>query len=84
MYINEFVGMDFIEGEEGVVLHFLNGEGIAEEYLFSREKEATSFYLSCMYCFEQFEDKPVADQERLFRKFLKKTLSDKNYVMNII
>ncbi len=83
MYTNGFLGMDFIEDEEGVVLHFLNGEGIAEEYLFFREKEATSFYLSCLYCFEEYEDRPLAEQEFMFRQFLDKLLLDKRYVKNV-
>lgn len=82
MYTNGFLGMDFMEANV-VVLHFLNSEALAEEYVFESDLDATKFYMTCLAFFEEIEDFPPLIQERQFRKFLTRKFGHLNYRINI-
>ncbi|MGP6140269.1 MULTISPECIES: hypothetical protein [unclassified Jeotgalibaca] len=82
MYVNAFMGMEFMEGNV-VVLHFLNSEDLAEEYVFETDRDATKFYMSCLGFCEELEEFPPLIQERQFRKFLTNEFGFLNYRINI-
>lgn len=82
MYMNAFMGMEFVE-ENVVVLHFLHSLDLAEEYVFETDLDATRFYLSCLGFFEELADYPPLIQNRQFRKFLKREFGHLRYQVNI-
>lgn len=82
MYMNAFMGMEFVEGNV-VVLHFLHSMDLAEEYVFETDMDATRFYMSCLGFCEELVDYPPQIQHRQFRKFLKREFGHLNYRVNI-
>ena len=82
MYMNAFMGMEFVE-ENVVVLHFLHSLDLAEEYVFETDLDATRFYLSCLGFCEELADYPPLIQNRQFRKFLKREFEHLRYQVNI-
>ena len=82
MYMNAFMGMEFVE-ENVVVLHFLHSLDLAEEYVFETDLDATRFYLSCLGFCEELADYPPLIQNRKFRKFLKREFGHLRYQVNI-
>ena len=82
MYMNAFMGIEFVE-RNVVVLHFLHSMDLAEEYVFEKDLDATRFYLSCLGFCEELEDYPPLIQNRQFRKFLKREFGHLKYRVNI-
>lgn len=82
MYTNDFLGMDFTDGNKGVVFHFLNEQYIAEEYIFDDEENATHFYMCCLRFFEAVESCTSVEKQKLFREFLDSNFLKLSYSRN--
>ncbi len=79
MFTTSFLGMDFTEDGRGVVLHFVEGEGIAEDYFFRTEEEATAFYSACQRLCEELKEEPVETQTAIFQEFLDLNIGEFHY-----
>ncbi|AZP04961.1 hypothetical protein [Jeotgalibaca ciconiae] len=83
MYTNAFLGMDFTEDTKSVVIHFLMGYSLAEEYVFLNEETATHFYMACLRFFDAVKEKPVVEQQNMFRDFLDSNILELTYEKRI-
>ncbi|MDE1548176.1 hypothetical protein [Jeotgalibaca caeni] len=83
MYTNQFLGMEFTEEKNGVVFHFLNGNRLAEEYIFKKPEEATRFYMICLRFFDEFAEEDPVMQQDMFRSFLKNNLMKMKYLKRV-
>ena len=79
MCMTPVLGMDFLEEKKGVVIHFVEDETLAEEYLFETTDEAAAFFRSCQNLCEEVKEEPLEVQYALIREFLDLDIGKFNY-----
>ena len=79
MFMTPVLGMDFLEDKKGVVIHFVEDDTLAEEYLFETTDEAAAFFRSCQTLCEEVKEEPLEVQYALIREFLDLDIGKFNY-----
>lgn len=79
MFMTPVLGMDFLEDKKGVVIHFVEDDTLAEEYLFETTNEAAAFFRSCQNLCEEVKEEPLEVQNALIREFLDLDIGKFNY-----
>ena len=79
MFMTPVLGMDFLEDKKGVVIHFVEDDTLAEEYLFEITDEAAAFFRSCQNLCEEVKEEPLEVQYALIREFLDLDIGKFNY-----
>ena len=79
MFMTPVLGMDFLEDKKGVVIHFVEDDTLAEEYLFETTDEAAAIFRSCQNLCEEVKEEPLEVQYALIREFLDLDIGKFNY-----
>ena len=79
MFMTPVLGMDFLEDKKGVVIHFVEDDTLAEEYLFETTDEAAAFFRSCQNLCEEVKEEPLEFLYALIRVFLDLDIGKFNY-----
>lgn len=79
MFMTPVLGMDFLEDKKGVVIHFVEDDTLAEEYLFETTDGAAVFFRSCQNLCEEVKEEPLEVQYALIREFLDLDIGKFNY-----
>lgn len=79
MFMTPVLGMDFTEDRKGVVIHFVEDDAVAEEYLFETTDEAAAFYRSCQKLSDEVKEEPLDVQYAIIREFLDLDIGEFNY-----
>ena len=79
MFMTPVLGMDFTEDKKGVVIHFVEGDAVAEEYLFETPDEAAVFFRSCQNLSDEVKEEPLEVQAAIIREFLDLDIGQFNY-----
>lgn len=79
MFMTSVLGMDFTEDKKGVVIHFVEDDAVAEEYLFETMNEAAAFFRSCQNLSDEVKEEPLEVQYAIIREFLDLDIGKFNY-----
>ena len=79
MFMTPVLGMDFTEDKKGVVIHFVEDDAVAEEYLFETMNEAATFFRSCQHLCDEVKEEPLEIQYAIIREFLDLDIGKFNY-----
>ena len=79
MFMTPVLGMDFTEDKKGVVIHFVEDDAVAEEYLFETTDVVFSFFISCQNLCDEVKEEPLEVQYAIIREFLDLDIGKFNY-----